>query len=384
MKPIEKDAKERRSVITARSLETAIIRIKNKIDNGKFRTLNKANETAVKQLRGLLLAAETIIREKQPLWIFVKSRDGFRQMEMSWDNFDSQYAGVVTDSVNTKYKELLDATNEIFASVKNDMDGTSKGSSFRNKSTQEEQTRLESLNARRSEVKREYEKALAENPRDEEKIQKLRRQLDVLGVTFVETKRTLDDIKTDSAEEELMRKRIDDAFESLSNDNHLENELTKLRWEYYGTLVLIAVTVTVFFLFYGIFLTNLKELKLERLCDYMPYTMAVPITIALLWLFVYLKNCASKISIELSSRLYDIRYLEGLLKMTNSMSMTSGEALAKMEELIHSLVDSFLNKLSEKNLKEKDLSVLEKQELENSPYWKMFCELKELVKVIKK
>ena len=66
------------------------------------------------------------------------------------------------------------------------------------------------------------------------------------------------------------------------------------------------------------------------------------------------------------------------------MSMTSGEALAKMEELIHSLVDSFLNKLSEKNLKEKDLSVLEKQELENSPYWKMFCELKELVKVIKK
>ena len=67
MKPIEKDAKERRSVITARSLETAIIRIKNKIDNGKFRTLNKANETAVKQLRGLLLAAETIIREKQPL-----------------------------------------------------------------------------------------------------------------------------------------------------------------------------------------------------------------------------------------------------------------------------------------------------------------------------
>lgn len=381
---MEKESKEKRYIITARNLETAVARIRTRLDCDKFKTLNETNDAAVKQLRDLLVDAETVLKEKRPKWIFVKGNGSFRQLELSWIDFDRQYNGILTDSVNAKYKELLDSTNYTFASVKNGVERSSNGSSFRNKSTQEEQTRLEELSARRSEVKREYEKALAENPRDEERIQKLRRQLDALEITFVETKKTLDDIKTDSVEEELMRKRINDAFGSLSNDNHLEWELTKLRWEYYLMLVFIAVTVIGFFVFYGTFITHLQDLKLNGWCEYMPYTMAVPVTIGLLWLFVYLKNRASKISIELSSRLYDIRYLEGLMKMTNSMSRTSGEALAKIEELIHSLVDSFLNKLAEKPLKEKDLSVLEMKELESSPYWQLFGEVKELIKIIKK
>lgn len=149
-------------------------------------------------------------------------------------------------------------------------------------------------------------------------------------------------------------------------------------------LVLIAITVAVFFVFYGVFLRNLHNLKLTGWCEYLPYTMSVPITIGLLWLFVYLKNRASKISIEISSRLYDIRYMEGLMKMTNSMSRTCDEASQNIEELIRSMVDSFLNKMSDKSFKEKDLSIIEKQELENSPYWKVLSELKELVNLIKK
>ena len=149
-------------------------------------------------------------------------------------------------------------------------------------------------------------------------------------------------------------------------------------------LGLIVITVFVFIVFYGVFLYNLKTLKLTVWCEYLPYTMSVTITIGLLGLFVYLKNRASKISIEISSRLYDIRYMEGLMKMTNSMSRTGDEASQNIEELIRSMVDSFLNKMSDKSFKEKDLSIIEKQELENSPYWKVLCELKDLVNLIKK
>ena len=256
--------------------------------------------------------------------------------------------------------------------------------SFRNKSTEDEQARLESLSKRRLEVKQLYEKSLKEIPLNEEKIKKLKEQLDALDETYVETKKNLDGIKTDSAEEVRMRKRIDDAFDFLSKDNHLEKELTKLQLEFYFMLGLIVVTVVVFVVFYGIFLYNLKTLKLTGWCEYLPYTMSVPITIGLLWLFVYLKNRASKISIEISSRLYDIRYMEGLMKMTNSMSRTGDEASQNIEELIRSMVDSFLNKMSDKSFKEKELSIIEKQELENSPYWKVLSELKELVNLIKK
>ena len=196
-------------------------------------------------------------------------------------------------------------------------------------------------------------------------------------------KKNLDGIKTDTAEEERMRRRIDDAFVFLSKDNHLEKELTKLQWEFYCMLALIIITVVCFILFYGIFLYHLKTLKLTSWCEYLPYTMSVPITIGLLWLFVYLKNRANKISIEINSRLYDIHYMEGLMKMTNSMSRTSDEASKKIDELIRSMVDSFLNKMSDKTFKEEDMSIIEKQELENSPYWKVLYELKDLVKLIK-
>ena len=47
------------------------------------------------------------------------------------------------------------------------------------------------------------------------------------------------------------------------------------------------------------------------------------------------------------------------------------------------MVDSFLNKMSDKTFKEEDMSIIEKQELENSPFWKVLCEIKDLVKLIK-
>ena len=124
------------------------------------------------------------------------------------------------------------------------------------------------------ELKQLYEKALKEVPINVEKIKKLKEQLDALDETFVETKKNLDGIKTDTAEEERMRRRIDDAFVFLSKDNHLEKELTKLQWEFYCMLALIIITVVCFILFYGIFLYHLKTLKLTSWCEYLPYTEA--------------------------------------------------------------------------------------------------------------
>lgn len=149
-------------------------------------------------------------------------------------------------------------------------------------------------------------------------------------------------------------------------------------------LGLVALTIVLFFVFYGCFLVHLKSLKLEVWHDYLPYTMVVPITIGLLWLFVYLKNRASKLSLELSTKLYDLRYMEGLMKMTNSMSRSSAEAFSSIEGMVQDLVKSFIHKMTDQSFKEKDLSNLEKQELENSPYWKVLEEMKELIKLIRK
>lgn len=382
--PTRKEAAKRLILTPSRSAYNFITRIKSRLNSDKLQELNNENKVVVEQINKVIAETETTLNAIPPQWVKIESFDELDKIEMLWLNLDKSYKGEVTEEFKDKYNESLQITKDFFNSLSITPTGVHQTVSFRNKSTEDEQARLESLSKRRLEVKQLYEKALEEVPLNEEKIKKLKEQLDALGETYVETKKNLDGIKTDSAEEVRMRKRIDDAFDFLSKDNHLEKELAKLQWEFYVMLGLIALTVIIFFVFYGVFLCNLHNLKLTGWCEYLPYTMSVPITIGLLWLFVYLKNRASKISIEISSRLYDIRYMEGLMKMTNSMSRTGDEASQNIEELIHSMVGSFLNKMSDKSFKEKDLSVIEKQELENSPYWKVLCELKDLVNLIKK
>lgn len=382
--PTRKETAKRLILISSRSAYNIITRIKSRLNSDKLQELNNENKAVVEQINKVITETETTLSTISPQWVRIEGFDSLDKIEMLWIDLDKSYKGEVTEEFKDKYKYSLQITKDFFDSFSITPTESHQTVSFRNKSTEDEQARLESLSKRRLEVKQLYEKALEEVPLNEEKIKKLKEQLDTLGETYVETKKNLDGIKTDSAEEVRMRKRIDDAFDFLSKDNHLENELTKLQCEFYVMLSLIAITVVVFFIFYGAFLCNLHTLKLTGWCEYLPYTMSVPITIGLLWLFVYLKNRASKISIEISSRLYDIRYMEGLMKMTNSMSRTGNEASQNIEELIRSMVDSFLNKMSDKSFKEKDLSVIEKQELENSPYWKVLCELKDLVNLIKK
>lgn len=382
--PTRKETAKRLILISSKSAYNIITRIKSRLNSDKLQELNNENKAVVEQINKVIAETETTLSTIHPQWVKMEGFDSLDKIEMLWIELDKSYKGEVTEGFKDKYKESLERTKDFFNSFSITPTESQQTVSFRNKSTEDEQARLESLSKRRLEVKQLYEKALNEVPLNEEKIKKLKEQLDALGDTYVETKKNLDGIKTDSAEEVRMRKRIDDAFDFLSKDNHLEKELAKLQCEFYVMLSLIAITVVVFFIFYGAFLCNLHTLKLTGWCEYLPYTMSVPITIGLLWLFVYLKNRASKISIEISSRLYDIRYMEGLMKMTNSMSRTGDEASQNIEELIRSMVDSFLNKMSDKSFKEKDLSVIEKQELENSPYWKVLCELKDLVNMIKK
>lgn len=382
--PTRKETAKRLILLSSESAYNIITRIKSRLNSDKLQQLNNENKDVVEQINKVIAETRSTLSTIPTQWVKMESFDSLDKIEMLWIDLNNSYKGEVTAEFKNKYKVSLQITKDFFNSFSVTPAESHQTVSFRNKSTEEEQARLESLSKRRLEVKQLYEKALKEVPINEEKVQKLKEQLEALGETYIETKKNLDGIKNDSAEEVRMRKRIDDAFDFLSKDNHLEKELAKLQWEFYVMLVLIALTVMIFIIFYGVFLYHLNSLVLTSWCEYLPYTMSVPIAIGLLWLFVYLKNRASKISIEISSRLYDIRYMEGLMKMTNSMSRTSDEASQNIEVLIRSMVDSFLNKMSDKSFKENELSIIEKQELEDSPYWKVLNELKDLVNLIKK
>jgi len=119
------------------------------------------------------------------------------------------------------------------------------------------------------------------------------------------------------------------------------------------------------------------------LVDYLPYTAAVPFLVALIWLCVYLKDRASKISIELSTRLFNIHYLEGLMKLTNSLSVSPEESIRKLDNATNSLMQNYLSQIEHNHITEKEVAKIELSELKSNPYWKILQEIKNLVKLIK-
>lgn len=71
------------------------------------------------------------------------------------------------------------------------------------------------------------------------------------------------------------------------------------------------------------------------------------------------------------------------MKLTNSLSFNSNEALNRINTTADSLMKSYLSQISRNHLTEIEVSKMECSELESNPYWKFLYEIKELIKLIK-
>lgn len=203
--PTRKETAKRLILISSKSAYNIITRIKSRLNSDKFQELNNENKTVVEQINKAIAEAEITLSTIQSQWVKMEGFDSLDKIEMLWLNLEKTYTGEVTEVFKEKYKESLQITKDFFNTLSITPTENHQTVSFRNKSTEDEQARLESLSKRRLEVKQLYEKALKETPLNEEKIKKLKEQLDALGETYVETKKNLDGIKTDSAEEVRMR-----------------------------------------------------------------------------------------------------------------------------------------------------------------------------------
>lgn len=309
---------------------------------------------------------------------------------VTWKQFDANTSDVLHDDDITKYKELIAHTIYTFKIVRNsltyrinDDNKKSRNDGIRAKDPTVETIRLEDLARRRARIQAEYEHAKATEPRNQAKIKDLEQEFKAATDQYLEAKEILQDLKEISEEYKQIDSMIDKSFRNFSTDTHLDEELKKLRLECQVLNWSIIAVIVLFLVFYASFLFKQVYLHLYWWRDYMLYTACVPLVIALLWMLVYLKNRASKLCIELSTRLYDIHYIEGLMKMINGASQTNEQSLGKISHIVDSMVASFLNNVSNTANTSEKISSLEKAELKNNPYWKFVEQLKEIIKLIK-
>lgn len=360
----------------------------DKVLSDKYSALNIA-----KPIKGAKL--EDIIHETmnelqiQPLeMFFVDDAYDPRSLRRHWDLFDRNFEGILNDEYKYSYGRLIDEFLSFVDQIKSLCMSQPKQRQSTTKilDVKDMDEKLLRLSRSRDKVKEEIAYQNLKPQKDDEIIKMLKNQLDKLDAEYLVVLEAKKKLTFDNMAEQNISEKVSKAFDSLKEyTTVIEDERYWAKIEYYIFLGIICILFLVFIVFYGVFVYILNSQKEDFVSwiNFVPYTAFVPIVVALIWLSVYLKGRASKISIELSSRLFNIHYLEGLMKMTNSLSITPEEAVRKIDHATSILMNNYLSQVKENNFTENDVSKLEISELKSNPYWKFLQELKSLIKLIK-
>lgn len=303
-----------------------------------------------------------------------------------WQQFDKDYDGTVTVDIKRKYDGLIKSTINYLDHIMSlsPIDNNAQTESVI--TVEEAKLKKRNISNKRNSLLGELEKQKSKVPQDEDAIKYIEEQLEKLNAEYNEISDATEKAESDAVVVDNVSKRISEAFEQLKlHTKDIEEERNHVKREYLITLGCIPVFTACFIGFYIWFLIiyNGNMAKFNSWLAFLPYTIIIPIYVALLWLCVYLKDRASKISIELSTRLFNIHYLEGLMKLTNSLSSNSSEAVKRISTTADALMKSYLSQISKNHLTEAEVSKMESKELESNPYWKYLHEVKDLIKLIK-
>ena len=149
--PTRKETAKR--LISSRSAYNIITRIKSRLNSDILQELNNENKAVVEQINNIIAETKTTLSTIPSQLVTIESLYSMDIIEMLWTGLNKSYKGEVTEIFKDKYKESLQITKDFFNSFSITPTESQQTVSFRNKSTEEEQARLESLSKRRLDVK---------------------------------------------------------------------------------------------------------------------------------------------------------------------------------------------------------------------------------------
>lgn len=363
--------------------------VQDKLLSPKYNGLNEANKVVKYEIIDRMHQAEKrmslLDSDKVLIYNGVEPPEIIR---LDWEKFDRSFDGNISDACKQNYKFLIDQTLALVNSIRPLPIESKSKDELPSKAADKEgvDEKLSRLTKSRESLKNEIERQEAKEPKDEIKIQSLKVQLKNLDSEYRATLESKKKIVSDTVVGQNISNEVTEAFEKLkAYTTVIEDERVRAKWEYYISLFSIPFLIIVFIALYVFFIYDLVTNRddFSEFIDFLPYTAAVPFFIALLWLCVYLKDRASKISIELSTRLFNIHYLEGLMQMSNSLSISPEESIKRLDKAMGMLMDNYLAQVKDNHVTEKDIAKLEMTELKSNPYWKILQEIKSLIKLIK-
>lgn len=376
-------------VILRKEILSLFAYIQDKLLSPKYYGLNEANKVVKYDIAERMQQAEKHLLDSDADVITIDN--GVKSPETilrEWRIFDRNFDGNVSDGYKLSYKLLIDQTLALINSIISLPKESKTKDELPSKAADKEgvDEKLSRLDKSRDSLKKEIERQEAKTPKNENYIQELKGKQEKLDSEYRATLELKKKITSDQVVGQNISNEVTEAFEKLkAYTSVIEEERERAKLEYFVFLASILVLILLFVALYGFFIYDLVTNRDEfsEFLDFLPYTAAVPFFIALLWLCVYLKDRASKISIELSTRLFNIHYLEGLMQMSNSLAISPEESIKRLDKAMGMLMDNYLTQVKDNHITEKDIAKLEMTELQPNPYWKILQEIKSLIKLIK-
>lgn len=360
----------------------------DKLQTEKYAVLNAENKVENLEIKKQIDDVAKCLETTPGAYLSIEGIYAPRNIRRHWAIFDRNFDGNINDGYKISYGKLLDEFASLLEQVRTSVSLPSQQQEPPTKimDVKELDEKINSLQKSRERLKRDIERRSLSPQKDDENVKMLRTQLEKIDAEYLAVIEMKKKMTFDYVAEQNISDKVSKAFDGLQEYTKvIEEERKRLNKEYNIALWCIPSLILVFVILYGFFIHDLTSNRASfvKWVDFMPYTASIPAFVALIWLSVYLKDRASKISIELSTRLFNIHYLEVLMKLTNTLSITPEESVRKIDHATGLLMDNYLSQIKENHITEKDVSKMELSELKSNPYWKILQELKGLIKLIK-
>ncbi|MFK8056329.1 MAG: hypothetical protein AB8F78_09450 [Saprospiraceae bacterium] len=149
----------------------------------------------------------------------------------------------------------------------------------------------------------------------------------------------------------------------------------------YGFLILIALGTIIALEFYMFGKLN-NALEFPRWRDYLTAMVPIPILGGLFWTFIVQLNRTQRQLLVTSKHIHQIKYIEGLLLATNSLSTDINDSIKRVNNAIDQLLENHLNtNLSGDSLNEQ--AIIKEENKDTVPIDTVIKLLKEAKGIIK-
>ena len=221
-----------------------------------------------------------------------------------------------------------------------------------------------------------YEEQISELKKQKQELEKVLKEKDTIKVKS-QTERELQEKRIQEKESQLSaanqqiqslqedlerKKKQDNAIEVWGNKikstfSDLKNYLQPIKKEHHRLLVLFwiyfaLVCTIIIFIVIGEIIVCLKFYNIESFpywLDYLTLVLPIPVSGALLWVFIAQLNRAQRQLVVLAKHIHEVEYVEGLLLSLNYLSMDINESMKRVNAFIEKLLDNHLTIGSRQN-----------------------------------